>query len=86
MLRSSVSCYPSLILFEESRGMGSDGGTARAPGNTTRVVEPPNLMPPKHTRLPLDTKYPRESTILRDFVENTLGENSKIHIFQQDHK
>jgi hypothetical protein len=31
--------------------------------------------PPKSTCLPLDTKYPRENTKLRDFVEHTAREN-----------
>jgi len=45
------------------------------------VVEPPNLMPPRSTRLLLDTKYPREDTKLHGPVGHTLGENPNIHIF-----
>ena len=39
------------------------------------VAEPPNLMRPRSTCLPLDTKYPREDTKLRRSVEHTLREN-----------
>ena len=45
------------------------------------VAEPPNPMPPRSTCLSLDTKYSREDTKLRSFVEHTLRENSKIYIF-----
>ena len=45
------------------------------------VAEPPNLMPPRSICLLLDTKYSREDTKLRSFVEHTSRENSKIHIF-----
>ena len=45
------------------------------------VAEPPNLMPPKSNRLPLDTKYPRENTKLLGSIGHTPGENPKIHIF-----
>ena len=34
------------------------------------VAEPPNLMPPKSTHLPLDTKYSRENTKLRGSVRH----------------
>ena len=44
------------------------------------VAEPPNLMPPRSTLLPLDTKYPREDAKLHGSVGHTLGENPKIHI------
>ena len=47
----------------------------------TNVAEPPNLMPPRGTCPPLDTKYSREDTKLRSSVEHTPRENSKIHIF-----
>ena len=33
------------------------------------VVEPPNLMPPRSTCLPLDTKYSREDTKLHNYVD-----------------
>ena len=45
------------------------------------VVEPPNLMPPRSSCIPLDTKYSREDTKLHSSVEHTPRENSKIHIF-----
>ena len=45
------------------------------------VVEPPNLIPPRSTCLPLDTKYSRENTKLHSSIEHTPRENSKIHIF-----
>ena len=45
------------------------------------VVEPPNLMPLRSARLPLDTKHPRENTKLLGSVGHTPGENPKIHIF-----
>ena len=45
------------------------------------VVEPPNLMPPRSTCLPLDTKYSRENTKLRSSIGQTPRENPKIHIF-----
>ena len=45
------------------------------------VAEPPNLMPPRSTHLPLDTKYSREDTKLYGSVGHTPGENPKIHIF-----
>ena len=45
------------------------------------VAEPPNLMPPRSARLPLDTKHPRENTKLLGSVGHTPGENSKIHNF-----
>ena len=45
------------------------------------VAEPPNLMPPRSTCLPLDAKYLREDTKLRGSVEHTPRENPQIHIF-----
>ena len=45
------------------------------------MVEPPNLMPPRSARLPLDTKHSKEDTKLLGFVGHTTGENPKIHIF-----
>ena len=45
------------------------------------VAEPPNLMSPRSTYLPLDTKYSREDIKLRSSVEHTLRENSKFYIF-----
>ena len=45
------------------------------------VAEPPNLMPPRSTCLPLDTKYSRNDAKLRSSVEHTPRENPKIHIF-----
>ena len=45
------------------------------------VAEPPNLMPPKSTRLLLDTKYSRDDTKLRSFVGHTPWEDPKTHIF-----
>ena len=45
------------------------------------VAEPPNLMLPRSTCLPLDTKYSRENTKLRSSVGHTPRENPKIHIF-----
>ena len=45
------------------------------------VAEPPNLMPPRSARLPLDTKHLRENTKLLDSVGHTPRENPKIHIF-----
>ena len=45
------------------------------------VAEPPNLMPPRSTCLPLDTKYSREDTKLRSYVKHTPRKNPKIHIF-----
>ena len=50
------------------------------------VVEPPNLMPPRSTCLPLGIKYSREDTKLRSSVEHTTRESPKKHIFHQDHK
>ena len=47
----------------------------------TTVVEPPNLMPPRSARLPLDTKHSRENTKLLGSIGHTPGENLKIHIF-----
>ena len=38
------------------------------------LAEPPNLMPPRNTCLPLNTKYSRENTKLRSSAEHTLGE------------
>ena len=48
------------------------------------VAEPPNLMPPKSACLPLDTKYSRKDTKLRNFVEHTPKENPKIYIFPSE--
>ena len=45
------------------------------------VAEPPNLMPHRSARLPLDTKHPRENTKLLGSVGHTPGENPKIYIF-----
>ena len=45
------------------------------------VVEPPNLIPPRSTCLPLDTKYSKENTKLHSSDGHTPGENPKIHIF-----
>ena len=45
------------------------------------VAEPPNLMPPRSARLPLDTKHSRKTTKLLGSVGHTPGENPKIHIF-----
>ena len=45
------------------------------------VAEPPNLMPPRSTYLPLDTKYSRKNTKLRCSVGHTPRENPKIHFF-----
>ena len=45
------------------------------------MAEPPNLMPPRSARLPLDTKHSRENTKLLGFVGHTPWENPKIHIF-----
>ena len=42
------------------------------------MVEPPELMPSQ--------KYPGEHTNSDCSVEHTQWENSKIHIFHQDHK
>ena len=50
------------------------------------MAEPPNLMPPKSTYLPLDTKYSREDTKLRSSIEHTPRENPKSTFFYQDHK
>ena len=50
------------------------------------VVEPPNLMPHRSVRLPLDTNHSRENTKLLNSVGHTPGENPRIHIFPQDHK
>ena len=44
-------------------------------------AEPLNLMPPRSTCLPLDTKYSRDDTKLRSFVDDIPRENSKIYIF-----
>ena len=38
------------------------------------VAEPPNLMPPRSARLPLDTKHPRKDTKLLGSVGHTRGE------------
>ena len=57
-------------------------GQALADGHAlAAVAEPPNLMPPKSTCLPLETKYSRDGTKLRSSIEHTPGENPKIHIF-----
>ena len=45
------------------------------------VAEPPNVMPHRSARLPLDTKHSRENTRLLGSVGHTPGENPKIHIF-----
>jgi hypothetical protein len=45
------------------------------------VIEPPNLIPPRSARLPLDTKHSGEDTKLHGLVGHTPGENPKIHIF-----
>ena len=45
------------------------------------MVEPPNLMPHRSARLPLDTKHSRENTKLLGSVGHTPGKNPKIHIF-----
>ena len=45
------------------------------------MAEPPNVMPPRSARLPLDTKHSRENTKLLGSVEHTRGENPKILIF-----
>ena len=45
------------------------------------MAEPPNLMPPRCTCLPLGTKYSREDTKLRSSIEHTPRKNPKIHIF-----
>ena len=45
------------------------------------VAEQPNLIPPRSTYLPLDTKYLRKNTKLYSFVGHTPWENPKIHIF-----
>ena len=50
------------------------------------MAEPPNLMPSRSARLPLDTKHSKENTKLLGPVRHTSRENPKIHIFQQDHK
>ena len=50
------------------------------------MVELPNLMPPRGTCLPLDTKYPRECTKLYRSVEYTPRETRKSTFFCQDHK
>ena len=50
------------------------------------MAEPPNLMPPRGARLPLDTKHSKENTKLLNSIGYTLGENPKIHISYQDHK
>ena len=50
------------------------------------MVEPPELMPPKSTCLPLDTKYLGERTNSDSSIEHTQRGISKIHIFHQDHK
>ena len=47
----------------------------------TAMAEPPNLMPPRNTCLPLDTKYSREDTKLCSSVERISRENTKIDIF-----
>ena len=52
----------------------------------TIVAEPPNLMPPRSARLPLETKHSKEDTKSRGPIGHTPGENQKIHIFYQDHK
>ena len=57
---------------------------AKEAGTIDPVVEPPNLMPPRSTCLPLDTKYSREHTKLHSSVEHTPGENPKIHIFPSE--
>ena len=48
------------------------------------VAEPPNLMPPRSARLPLDTKHPKENTKLLISVGHTQGKNPKIHIFPSE--
>ena len=48
------------------------------------VVEPPNIMPLRSTRLPLDTKYARENAKLHNFVGHTSEENPKINIFPSE--
>ena len=45
------------------------------------MVEPPNLMPSRSARLPLDTKHPKENTNLLGSIGHSPGENPKIHIF-----
>ena len=45
------------------------------------MAEPPNLMPPRSARLPLDNKHPKENTKLLGSVGHTPGKNPKIHIF-----
>ena len=45
------------------------------------MAEPPNLMPPRSARLPLDTKHSKEDTKLLGSVGHTPGENPKIYIF-----
>ena len=45
------------------------------------MAEPPNVMPHRSARLPLDTKHPRENTKLLGSVGHTPGENPKFHIF-----
>ena len=47
---------------------------------------PKGQCPPKSTYLPLDNKYLGERTNSDCFIKHTQWENSKIHIFHQDHK
>ena len=53
----------------------------KAQGPTIPVAEPPNLMPPRSARLPLDTKHLKENIRLLGSVGRTPGENPKILIF-----
>ena len=47
----------------------------------TTMAELPNLMPPRSSCLPIDTKHSGENTKLLGFIGRTPGENPKIYIF-----
>ena len=65
----------------KGRGRESKALLTGDPRSATTVAKPPNLMPPRSTCPPLDTKYSREDTKLRSSIEHTPKENPKIHIF-----
>jgi hypothetical protein len=74
-----VRTFGSWYYDEEPCTTGNGGSTSIS--EAALVAESPNLMPSQEYLSSIRHKYSRENTKLRDSVEHTTKENSKIHIF-----
>ena len=78
------SYYHQMHLKESSHQLGSQ--ELGVLGVMLYVAEPPNLMPPRSARLPLDTKHLKENTKLLGSVGHPRREPENPHFCHQDHK